>query len=435
MSDVNVPVGYKNTEVGVTPEDWKVTTIGDFAPLQRGFDLPTTQVEAGEYPVVYSNGILRSHKIFQVNGAGIVTGRSGTIGKVHYVERDFWPHNTTLWVTSFSGSDVKFVYYLFNSIGFERFKSGSGVPTLNRNDAHIFKIAVPSNVKEQTAIATALSDVDNLLQSLERLISKKEAIKTATMQQLLTGKTRLPEFATRDDGSKKGFKQTELGRTPEDWEIISVDECTIKVGSGKTPTGGSSVYVNSGRPFIRSQNIGWGKLKLSDVAYITDEIHQTFLGSEIEAFDVLLNITGASIGRCTKADTRIAGGNVNQHVCVIRTNRNKLIPTVLVELINSNFGQKQIDSYQAGGNREGLNFKQVRQLRFVISNSIEEQTAIATTLSDMDIEIQALRDRLTKTQDIKQGMMQQLLTGKIRLVDSTNSQNNHLSADKDELLL
>ena len=156
-------------------------------------------------------------------------------------------------------------------------------------------------------------------------------------------------------------------------------------------------------------------MKLSDVAYITDEVHQTFLGTEIESSDVLLNITGASIGRCTKADERIAGGNVNQHVCIVRTNQNKLTPKILVELINSDIGQKQIDSYQAGGNREGLNFKQVRQLKFAISDDINEQIAIATILSDIDTEIQALHQRLDKTRDIKQGMMQHLLTGKVRL--------------------
>ena len=218
-----------------------------------------------------------------------------------------------------------------------------------------------------------------------------------------------------DSNVPVGYKNTEVDIIPEDWSIASINDCSVKIGSGKTPTGGSSVYVNSGRPFIRSQNVGWGKLKLSDVAYITEEIHSSFLGSEIEESDVLLNITGASIGRCTKADTRISGGNVNQHVCIIRTDNTKLIPNLLVDLINSNSGQKQIDSYQAGGNREGLNFSQVRQLKFAIAKSIEEQTAIATTLSDVDNLIQSLERLVSKKEAIKTASMQQLLTGKTRL--------------------
>jgi type I restriction enzyme S subunit len=226
-----------------------------------------------------------------------------------------------------------------------------------------------------------------------------------------------PNFL-EDTGSNTlpaGYKQTEVGVIPEDWEVSTIDECTSKVGSGKTPTGGSSVYVDSGRPFIRSQNVGWGKLDLSDVAFISEAIHLTFTGSELQESDILLNITGASIGRCAKADETIEGGNVNQHVCIIRTDRHKLLPTLLVELINSALGQNQIDSYQAGGNREGLNFSQVRQLRFAIPSFEKEQTAIANALSDVDALISELEKLIAKKQAIKTATMQQLLTGRTRL--------------------
>ncbi|WP_406595664.1 restriction endonuclease subunit S [Aeromonas veronii] len=212
-----------------------------------------------------------------------------------------------------------------------------------------------------------------------------------------------------------GYKQTEVGVIPEDWDVFLIDNCAVKVGSGKTPTGGSSVYVDSGRPFVRSQNVGWGKLDLSDVAYITETVHSTFLGSEIKRDDVLLNITGASIGRCAKADEQVIGGNVNQHVCIIRVDGSKFVPIVLVELINSSVGQNQIDSFQAGGNREGLNFAQVRQLKFALPLTVVEQTAIANVLSDSDALIDALERLIAKKQAIKSGTMQQLLTGRTRL--------------------
>ncbi|MGN5115956.1 restriction endonuclease subunit S [Aeromonas sp. 55A] len=212
-----------------------------------------------------------------------------------------------------------------------------------------------------------------------------------------------------------GYKQTEVGVIPEDWDVFLIDNCAVKVGSGKTPTGGSSVYVDSGRPFVRSQNVGWGKLDLSDVAYITETVHSTFLGSEIKRDDVLLNITGASIGRCAKADIQVIGGNVNQHVCIIRVDGSKFVPVVLVELINSSVGQNQIDSFQAGGNREGLNFAQVRQLKFALPLTVVEQTAIANVLSDSDALIDALEQLIAKKQAIKSATMQQLLTGRTRL--------------------
>ena len=170
---------------------WEVKRLDNFAPLQRGFDLPTSQIQKGDYPVVYSNGVQNHHLQFMVKGPGVVTGRSGTIGNVHFVEQDYWPHNTALWVTDFKDNDRKFVFYLLTSLGLERFGTGSGVPTLNRNDVHEFRVSVPTLSAEQTAIAEVLSDMDAELAALEHRREKTRALKKGMMQELLTGRTRL----------------------------------------------------------------------------------------------------------------------------------------------------------------------------------------------------------------------------------------------------
>jgi type I restriction enzyme S subunit len=172
-------------------EGWKTKPLGDVAPLQRGFDLPTSKLIQGPYPVVYSNGILNQHVTFQVKAPGVVTGRSGTIGTVTFVEQDFWPHNTALWVTSFKGNDPKFIFYLYRQVGLERFATGSGVPTLNRNDVHEFKVKIPPSIVEQTAIAEILSDMDAEIAALEAKLAKARQIKQGMMQELLTGRIRL----------------------------------------------------------------------------------------------------------------------------------------------------------------------------------------------------------------------------------------------------
>lgn len=170
---------------------WEVKRLGNFAPLQRGFDLPISQVKPGPYPVVYSNGILNHHSSYQVKGPGVATGRSGTIGNVIYVTDDYWPHNTALWVTSFRGNAPRFVFYLYQSIGFEKFGTGSGVPTLNRNDVRAFETEVPSDPHEQSAIAAILTDMDAELAALEAKRDKTRALKIGMMQELLTGRIRL----------------------------------------------------------------------------------------------------------------------------------------------------------------------------------------------------------------------------------------------------
>ena len=169
---------------------WETKRLGEIAPLQRGFDLPTSQIQPGSYAVVYSNGVLQHHERAMVKGPGVVTGRSGTIGKVHFIEKDYWPHNTALWVTSFRENDPKFIYYLYTHINLVQFLSGSGVPTLNRNDVHQHLVACPP-LPEQRAIATILSDMDAEIAALERRRAKTRTVKQGMMQQLLTGRVRL----------------------------------------------------------------------------------------------------------------------------------------------------------------------------------------------------------------------------------------------------
>lgn len=131
-------------------------------------------------------------------------------------------------------------------------------------------------------------------------------------EELLTGKRRLHGFAD----AVMGYKQTEVGVIPADWDQKTIGNIALKIGSGMTPRGGSRNYKEYGRPFVRSQNVGWGSFLLDDLVYIDDETHDSVSSTELKEDDVLLNITGASIGRSSLADVRLSGGNVNQHVCI-----------------------------------------------------------------------------------------------------------------------
>jgi type I restriction enzyme S subunit len=185
---------------------WELMRLDDVAPLQRGFDLTSTQIQVGNVPVVYSNGIQNFHAVGMATAPGLVTGRSGTIGKLHFIEAgEYWPHNTALWVTSFKGNLPKFVYYLFASIGIERFVSGSGVPTLNRNDVHDFSATLPHFLAEQAKIADCLSTLDELVGAESQKLDALKVRKNGLMHQIFPreGETlpglRFPEF--RDAGA------------------------------------------------------------------------------------------------------------------------------------------------------------------------------------------------------------------------------------------
>jgi len=163
--------------------EWKTSTIGEIAPLQRGYDLPTNNVISGTIPVVYSNGILRFHNEGKCQAPAIITGRSGTIGKFTYIDHgEYWPHNTSLWVTTFHKNYPRFVYYFFQNVGFEKYATGSGVPTLNRNDIHKHIESIPSNKEEQQAIASYFTSLDfQISASTSRLASLKQ-MKAASLQ-------------------------------------------------------------------------------------------------------------------------------------------------------------------------------------------------------------------------------------------------------------
>ena len=196
-------------------------------------------------------------------------------------------------------------------------------------------------------------------------------------------------------------------RFPEfsgEWKMCTIGELTTKVGSGVTPRGGEAVYKTEGHPFVRSQNVGLGNLLLDDIAFIDEETHLRQKSTELQFNDVLLNITGASIGRSALVDKQIVGGNVNQHVCIIRTKEN-LVPSFICSFLLSNYGQRQIDSFQAGGNRQGLNFEQIKSIKITIPSK-DEQIKIAKLLRAIDERIATQNKIIDKLQSLIKGIAQ-----------------------------
>lgn len=200
-----------------------------------------------------------------------------------------------------------------------------------------------------------------------------------------------------------------------DWEDKKLGVITTKVGSGKTPKGGNSVYTDSGIIFLRSQNVLNGKLNLNDVAYISEEINSTMKSTEVQGNDILLNITGASIGRSCNVPKDFPRANVNQHVCIIRLNEGYNSDFIMNQIISSKV-QKQIDSYQAGGNREGLNFEQIKSMK-VSSTSIKEQEKIASFFYLIDDKISLQGEKVEALKGYKKGMMQKIFSRELRFKD------------------
>lgn len=372
--------------------DWKEIPLGEILTLQRGFDLPHRQRQPGSIPIVSSSGISDNHSQAMVSGPGVVTGRYGTIGQVFFINEDFWPLNTTLFVRDFKGNDPLFISFLLRTIDFQSYSGKTGVPGVNRNDLHQITVKLPP-LPEQHTIAAVLSDVDALITALDRLITKKRAIKQGAMQQLLTGKTRLPGFSGEwevkklvEFGSfKKGrnLPKNQLSAEGEPCvlygEIYTKYDCVVKeltsfipreVAEQSTPIEfGDILFAGSGET---AEEIG------KCFAYIGTE--RAYAGGDLIIFSP------------TEADSIFLGYQLNS-------------PLICEQKTRLGQGSSVVHIYASGLATIEIPFP-----------SLPEQRAIATTLSDIDAEIAALEARRDKTRALKQGMMQGLLTGRIRLV-------------------
>ncbi len=183
----------KQTEIGPVPESWRVSRLDAFCVLQRGFDITKKEQIAGGVPVVSSGGIASYHNVAKVKGPGVVVGRKGTLGKVHYVDVDYWPHDTTLWVKDFKGHDPLFTSYFLKTLHFERYNSGASNPTLNRNTVHAEVVAYPQN-PEQAEIAKILKTVEDKYRLHERKHIALTALFRTLLHKLMTAQFRVHDL-------------------------------------------------------------------------------------------------------------------------------------------------------------------------------------------------------------------------------------------------
>jgi type I restriction enzyme, S subunit len=390
--------GYKPTDMGVIPKEWECMQLGRFISLQRGHDLTWRDRRQGSVPVVGAAGQNGFHDTAIAKAPGVVLGRSGaSFGQAHYCPRDFWPHNTALYVTDFRGNDPLFVYYFLRSIDFSRHNSGGAQQSLNRNFISPIVISVPRPL-EQQSIAVALSDVDALLGALDRLIAKKRDIKQATMQQLLTGQTRLPGFTG---------------------EWISVRSAEIGLFKGGTgfPTRWQGV-TNGAYPLFKvsdMRNYGNETYMANANNYISETVRRELGAIVFPAQTIVFAKVGAAIflerkkilTRASCLDNNMAGYILDRERADCRFVHYLMLNTRLSDLASTTA-------------LPSLNGRAIGMIQFLLP-SLPEQTAIVSVLSDMDTEIDAIEARRAKTRHLKQAMMQELLTGRIRLIKSMDN--------------
>ena len=386
-----VPVGYKWTEVGVIPSEWQAMRIGDLFESTAGGDFDPTrssdvQSDSHPYPI-YANGLSQEGLYGFCNcaenrpGSITVTAR-GTLGKAFYRDTPFVAIGRLLVLEPKIGMDARYFSNYINQ-GVHFAVESTGVPQLTAPQVARYLLPVPPE-SEQRAIAEALSDVDGLLAALEALIARKRAIKQAAMQQLLTGKSRLPGFS-----EKWETKRLEHIVDCLDHVRIPLNETQRANMPGPYPYCGANGVLDYVNDFILDDDV---ILIAEDGGYFDEYAHRP----------IAYRMSGKIW--------------VNNHAHILKAKRGYSQGFLYFSLVHKN-----ILPYLASGTRAKLNKSEMNKIEIYLPLHYAEQKAIAAVLSDIDAEIAALERRRDKAHAVKQGMMQQLLTGRVRLVKITRT--------------
>lgn len=405
--------GYKKAEIGVIPEDWRCAKIEDVATIsmcKRIFADQTT--ENGEIPFykigtfgkvadAYVSRALyteyRNRFSFPQKGDVLISA-AGTLGRtVVYDGKDaYFQDSNIVWLDidkkALCNEYLNHYYRVIKWASSE----GSTIARLYNGIIYATNIALPP-LDEQKCIAQALSDVDSMISSLEKLIAKKKALKQGAMQELLTGKKRLPGF----DGqwntinlSKKSKIKARIG-----WQGLTTNE-----------------YLNDGFAYlVTGTDFVDGRIYWNGCHYVAKDRFDQDKNIQIQNDDVLITKDG-SLGKTALVKGLNKPATLNSGVFVIRPIQGAYDPAFVYYILSSFVFKDFLDHLSAGSTIIHLYQKDINKFEFAAPPTIEEQTAIASVLSDMDNEIEALEQKLAKARQVKQGMMQQLLTGKIRLM-------------------
>ncbi len=401
--------GMKKTEIGLIPEDWEVKKLGELSTITGGGTPKTnvshywngninwfTPTEIGDKKYVDISirkiskaGLDNSSAKLLPRGTILLSTRA-SIGDCAILLNEACTNQGFQSLIAHQECSTEFLYYLIETLKVQLIQNASGSTFLEISPNKVRELQVPlPPLPEQEAIAGALSDADAWIESLEQIIAKKRLIKQGAMQELLTPK--------------------------EGWEVKKLGDFNFDISDGnysaKYPK--SSEFRDNGIPFIRAVNIKNYKVVNKDLRYISPELHNELLKGHLKKGDILITNRG-DIGQIALVGDDFIDANINAQIVRINTNQN-LIDKYLLYWLSTDHCQNKINDLQTGSALKQLPINNLKKIEIKYP-SLTEQTRIATILSDMDAELEALEQRLHKARQIKQGMMQELLTGRIRLL-------------------
>ena len=384
--------------------DWQTKRLGDVLQLKYGKSLPLKNRIEGAIPVYGSNGVVGSHNEPIVDKPGLVVGRKGSAGEVHFSRGPFCPIDTTFYVTEDDApeTNLEFLFYLLRHVDLKRITGDVGVPGLNREMAYMEPVRLPAALPEQKKIAHILSTVQRAIEAQERIIQTTTELKKALMHKLFTEGLR-----------NERQKQTEIGPMPESWELIRCEDAceTTSVGIVVKPT---QYYVPTGVPALRSQNVRVDRMQMEPMVYISEEANDGPVAkSKLRTGDVLIVRTGANLGMSCVLPAELDGCNCID-LLFIRTIPERLNGSFLSRFINSVEAKKQVGAGKTGMAQPHFNVGTVKRI-FVPLPPLEEQEVIVSCLEKIDQKHDLAADKKRALQDLFRTLLHELMTAKTRV--------------------
>lgn len=386
----------------VLPDEWDVGILENFLKIQTGGRNTEEKKENGKYPFFVRSSKIERIDTYHYDCEAVLTAGDGVgTGKVfHYISGKFDAHQRVYILTEFNGIDGKYFYYYFrenflNEVS--KYTAKSSVDSVRRDMIAKMEIPIPK-IGEQVAIAEALSNVDSLISSVQKLIEKKKAIKHGAMQELLTGKKRLPGFTGKWE--KLDFAESAKLKARIGWQGLTTSE-----------------YLQSGYAYlVTGTDFHNGRIKWETCHFVDEKRYKQDLNIQIRKHDILLTKDG-TIGKVAYISSITKPATLNSGIFVIRpAKEDSFAHNFVYYVLNSFLFNNFLVKLSAGSTINHLYQKDFVDFTFKAPSELAEQQAIAQALFDMDSEIEQLEKKLAKYQQIKQGMMQELLTGRIRLV-------------------
>ena len=378
-----------------------ITKLSDVVSMKSGESITAERITSeGKFPCFGGNGFRGYTTTFTHDGSYTLVGRQGALcGNVTFVSGRFYASEHAIVVTPKKETDIKFMSYVLYDMNLNQYSESSAQPGLSVKKILELEYPIPKNKEEQTAIAEALSDMDSLISSLQKLIEKKKAIKQGAMQELLTGKKRLPGF--NKEWEELNFAASAKLKARIGWQGLTTSE-----------------YLQSGFAYlITGTDFHSGRIKWDTCHFVDEKRYKQDLNIQIKKHDILLTKDG-TIGKVAYISDIQKPTTLNSGVFVIRpAKENSFDPNFVYHVLNSFIFDNFLAKLSAGSTINHLYQKDFVGFTFKAPSELVEQQAIAQVLSDMDNDIDQLEKKLAKCQQIKQGMIQELLTGRIRLVD------------------